>query len=213
MRGRAEHRYRPEQGTVLLSAVFTESTSGSAQAKALELQSEVVAELTRLDETNALNTWHANDIHVFGHRPWVDGKLSSDIVYTTRIAMTAEFLDFAALAAFLVDWAGRDGLEVGQIVWDVLNENRPRYEAAVRREAVRDAVGKAQAYADAVGRGTVTAVALADPDMLGTAQPEPGPMLARAVMSDMGGSGLSLDLRPEDIVIAVAVDARFTVGD
>lgn len=213
VRGRAERQYRPEQGTVVLAASFTEPTSESAHTKALELQSDVVAELTRLDETDALNTWHANDIHVFGHRPWVDGKQSSDVVYTTRIAMTAEFLDFEALAAFLVDWAGRDGLTVGHIAWDVLPENRRRYEVEVRREAVRDAVAKAQAYADAVGRGTVTALALADPDMLGTAPNEPvGPMMMRAAGADMGG-GPTLELRPDDVVIAVAVDARFSASD
>ncbi|GED97003.1 SIMPL domain-containing protein [Gordonia crocea] len=213
VRGRAERQYRPEQGTAVLTAAFTESTSEAAHAKALELQSDVVAELTRLDETDALNTWHANDIHVFGHRPWIDGKQAAQIVYTTRIAMTAEFLDFEALAAFLVEWAGRDGLEVGRIMWDVLAENRPRYEATVRRDAVRDAVAKAQAYADAVGRGTVTAVALADPDMLRAGpEPSPAPMMARAMSADAGG-GPSLELRPDDVVIAVAVDARFTAGD
>lgn len=214
VRGRAERQYRPEQGTVLLSAAFTEPTSEAAHAKALELQSDVVAELTRLDEADALNTWHANDIHVFGHRPWVDGKRSKT-VYTTRIAMTAEFLDFEALAAFLVEWAGRDGLEVGRIVWSVLDENRRKYEATVRRDAVVDAVAKAQAYADAVGRGTVTAVALADPDMLGSAQPEPMPVargMAAPMMAD-GAAEPSLELRPDDVVIRVAVDARFVAGD
>ena len=49
VRGRAERQYRPEQGTVTLAASFTEPTSESAHAKALALQSEVVAELTRLD--------------------------------------------------------------------------------------------------------------------------------------------------------------------
>ncbi|QKT06453.1 SIMPL domain-containing protein [Gordonia sp. X0973] len=218
VRGRAERQYRPEQGTAILSAEFTESTSEEAHAKALELQSEVVAELTRLDETNALNAWHANDIHVFGHRPWIDGKESTEVVYTTRIAMTAEFLDFEALAAFLVEWAGRDGLTVSRIVWDVLDENRPRYEAKVRRDAVRDAVAKAQAYADAVGRGSVTAVALADPSMLGSGGDGGGPvapagaMYARA-MAAPPDSGPTLELRPDDVVIAVSVDARFTVGE
>ncbi|HNP57919.1 MAG TPA: SIMPL domain-containing protein [Gordonia sp. (in: high G+C Gram-positive bacteria)] len=213
VRGRAERQYRPEQGTVTLAASFTEPTSESAHAKALALQSEVVAELTRLDETDALNTWHANDIHVFGHRPWVDGKQSRKVLYTTRIAMTAEFLDFEALAAFLVDWAGRDGLTVGHIAWDVRVENRRSYEVDVRREAVGDAVAKAQAYADAVGRGTVVAVALADPDMLGTAPNESvGPMMMRAAGADMG-AGPTLELRPDDVVIAAAVDARFTASD
>ncbi|MFT4202103.1 SIMPL domain-containing protein [Gordonia sp. (in: high G+C Gram-positive bacteria)] len=211
VRGRAERRHHPEQGTVTLTAVFTEPTSEAAHAKALELQSEVVAELSRLEETDALNAWHAGDIHVFGQRPWIDGKQSPDVVYTTQIAMSAQFADFEALAAFLVEWAGRDGLEVGHIAWDVREDNRPRYEAAVRQEAVRDAVAKAQAYADAVGRGPVTAVALADPDMLdaGSQAPMPAPMMARS-FADAGGP--VLELRPDDVVIAVAVDARFTAG-
>ena len=70
-----------------------------------------------------------------------------------------------------------------------------------------------QAYADAVGRGTVVAVALADPDMLGTAPNESvGPMMMRAAGADMG-AGPTLELRPDDVVIAAAVDARFTASD
>ncbi|MFT3899247.1 MAG: SIMPL domain-containing protein [Gordonia sp. (in: high G+C Gram-positive bacteria)] len=213
VRGRAQRQYRPERGTVSLSAVFTEASSEEAHGKALELQSKVVTELTRLDEEKGvLGDWRANDIHVFGQRPWVDGKESDRVVYTTRITMTAEFLDFEALAAFLVDLAGRDGLEVSSIAWDVREDSRSRYEAAVRQDAVRDAVAKAQAYADAVGRAAVTAVALADPDMLGSGSdgPMPAPMMARAYAMDSAGGGPTLELRPDDVVIAVAVDARFT---
>jgi len=75
--------------------------------------------------------------------------------------------------------------------------------------AVDDAVAKAQAYSDAVGRGPVRAIQLADPDMLATGpQARSMPMMATAAPD----AASTLELRPEDIQIAVAVDARFVAG-
>ena len=78
-------------------------------------------------------------------------------------------------------------------------------------QAVDDAVAKAQAYADAVGRGPVRAIQLADPDMLSnSAEPMSRMMVTGAPAA--GGAAPTLELRAEDIHIAVSVDARFVAG-
>ena len=142
----------------------------------------------------------------------MDGKQSRKVLYTTRIAMTAEFLDFEALAAFLVDWAGRDGLTVGHIAWDVRVENRRSYGwTCVARRSVMlspkprptptrwagDGRRGCSRRSGHVGRRRNESV---------------GPMMMRAAGADMG-AGPTLELRPDDVVIAAAVDARFTASD
>ena len=208
VRGRAERRYPPERATLHLQTTFNDLDSATAHGKAVQLQSEISAELRRLVEAGAATTWHSDNIHVYGQRPWVNGVESPQIVFTTSISISVEFVDFDALATFLTDWAGREGVQVGSISWDVTAENRRLYEDDVRREAVGDAIRKADSYADACRRGPVAVVALADPDMLGSGPPDaPAPMMARA-MYDSAGSG-SLELRADDVVVAAAVDARF----
>ena len=80
--------------------------------------------------------------------------------------MVVEFTDFERLSGFVDYWAGKDGIEIDGIVWDVTVRNRRAYESDVRKAAVDNAITKAQAYADAVRRGRVTALQIADPGML-----------------------------------------------
>ena len=85
----------------------------------------------------------------------------------------------------------------------------------VRSRAVKDAVAKASVYAQSIGLGSVTAIALADPGMLG--DPSGGnptlvqPMFARGAMkAQFDSSAPQLALKPEEIAVASVVDARFT---
>ncbi|WP_396048749.1 SIMPL domain-containing protein [Aeromicrobium sp. UC242_57] len=125
--------------------------------------------------------------------------------------MRAEFNDFERLSGFLDHWSGVDGVEISGISWDVTAKNRRIYEAEVRKAAVDDAVAKAQSYADAVRRGRVVAAQLADPGMLGSSGDAPVAMMKSASADMMrAGGGPELSFAPEEIVIAVEVDARFT---
>jgi hypothetical protein len=71
-------------------------------------------------------------------------------------------------------------------------------------------VAKASVYAQSIGLGSVRAVALADPGMLGErigASDDGGSHPALQMMS--AGSAPELSLTPEDIEVDAVVDARF----
>lgn len=78
---------------------------------------------------------------------------------------------------------------------------------------MKDAVAKASVFAQSIGLRSVTAIALADPGMLGdrAGGGPPAPMLARAAMKaqDFGGGAPAIALKPEQIAVAAVVDARF----
>ena len=88
--------------------------------------------------------------------------------------------------------------------------------AEVRSRAVKDAVAKASVYAQSIGLGSVTAVAIADPGMLGDQVRGGGDAAAVSFMrAKAGGAGASeptLSLKPEDIEVASVVDARFVAS-
>lgn len=206
MRGRARRRCPAERATVSVTADVDGTDRQTVYRRAVELHEPLTADLERL-HPDAVNRWSSDQLRVFAFRPNpADGI--APLMYRVTLKVEAEFTDFEQLSAFLDRWAAQDGVKVGDTHWDVGEDSRRAYEAALRADAVADAVAKAQAYATAVGRGTVRAVHLADVGMLSGDRPVALPRMAR--MADTpAGAPPALELRPDDIELEVAVDARF----
>lgn len=210
VRGTAEQRHPAERAIVWMAAAIEGADKQQVFAAALAIQEPLTDQLKGLVELQAVQTWSSDQVRVFSHRPWeADGK-RGELVHVARLQARAEFVDFERLSGFLDHWSGVEGIDISGISWDVTAKNRRVYEADVRRAAVDDAVAKAQSYADAVRRGRVIAVQLADPGMLGGPGDAPVPMMKAASADMVGGGGPELVLTPDEIVIQVEVDARFT---
>ncbi|MDL9938953.1 SIMPL domain-containing protein [Gordonia sp. ABSL1-1] len=209
VRGTARDRYRAERAVVELGVHLEDADKATVYSRAVGVHAELTTALGRLRDAGAVTRWSSDSVRVYSYRPSNAAGKRLDPVYTTRIRVDGEFVDFEKMSAFLDRWAGVEGIDVGDVSWDVTEENRRGYERELRARAVADAVAKAQAYADAVARGPVVATELADPDMLNHQPPQPMMMRAMAVAD---ASGSALELRPDDVEIAVAVDARFVAG-
>lgn len=212
VRGFAESTYPAERGTLALAVVLEGPDRDEVTSTAVDLHDQVTSQLEQLRERESVSQWSSDQVRVMSHRPYDEGRRQAPI-HVTRVEVSAEFVDFERLSGFVDYWAGRDGVEVGGVAWDVAERDRRLFESEVRKAAVDDAVHKAQAYSDAVRRGKVTAYEIADPGMLAgghDAGGGPQPMFAR-MASDVGG-GAALTLTPAPIVIGVSVDARFTAG-
>ena len=158
--------------------------------------------------------WSSDSVRVWSERPWNNEGKQLAPVFHAAVDFSAKFKDFEALARWVETAAGIDGVTVGSITWDLTDATRTSATVEVRSRAVKDAVAKASVYAQSIGLGSVTAIALADPGMLGDpsggAMPAP-PVFARGAMKaqfdSSGGAGLAL--KPEEIAVASVVDARF----
>ncbi|MBB5633922.1 hypothetical protein BKA04_002145 [Cryobacterium mesophilum] len=161
--------------------------------------------------------WSSDSVQVWGDRPWNQEGKQLPVVFHARIGFSAKFSDFDALARFLEDLAARDGVTIGSIEWALTEARKTSVTTEVRSRAVRDAVDKATVYAQSIGLGSVRAVAIADPGMLGDQVGASGGGMQFASSSrafkamDAGGSP-ELSLKPEDIEIAAVVDARFVAS-
>lgn len=209
VRGQARRTHPAERAIVQLAAAVEGERKDAVLAEATAVHEPLTSQLRELVDKGAVATWSSGQISIHSHRPWAPDGTRQPLVHVARLGVRAEFTDFERLSGFVDYWAGRDGVEIGDVSWDVLARNRRGYEADVRKLAVDDAVVKAQAFADAVRRGRVTAVHLADPDMLGSSPGEPQPRLAAMSMEVGDAAGPHLELAPQEIVIQVAVDARF----
>lgn len=208
VRGSAEKRYPAERALVAISAAVEGHDKDQVYKEAVALQEPLTGQLAELVARGSVTTWASDQVRVYSHRPWGEDGRRLRLVHHANIAARAEFTDFEKLSGFLDYWAGKDGVEVGGVTWDVTPKNRRAFESDIRRAAVDDAVLKAQSYADALRRGRVHAVQLADPGMLQNDPGHPQPMMMKASL-DRVGDGPQLELTPEDIVIHVEVDAKF----
>jgi uncharacterized protein YggE len=207
VRGEAEERYPAERAVVTLAATFEDGSKQTVYDAAVATQQAISSQVTELADRRAVSNWSSEQVAVSSYRPGLVGEQRGDPVHVARVGIGVEFVDFTRLSGFLDYWAGRDGVEISGIAWDVLERNRRTYESELRKTAVGNAVSKAQAYADALRRGRVIPTRLADAGLLdGHGGPVPYPMTLEAKVSDAGG----IQLTPEPVLIRVAVDAGFT---
>ena len=158
--------------------------------------------------------WSSDSVRVWSERPWNNEGKQLAPVFHAAVDFTAKFKEFEALARWVESAAGIPAVTVGSITWALTDATRTSATVEVRSRAVKDAVAKASVYAQSIGLGTVTAIALADPGMLGDpsggGSGSPQPVFARAAMkSQFDGGGAQLALKPEEIAVASVVDARF----
>ena len=168
-------------------------------------------------QVGPITWWSSDSVQLWGDRPWSQDGKQLPVVYHARINFTAKFSDFGALARFVEDMAGIDGVTISQLEWTLTDARRVAVTAEVRSRAVKDAVSKATVYAQSIGLGSVRAIAIADPGMLGDQVGAVAGGMQFAASSrqftamDAAGTP-ELSLKPEDIEVAAVVDARFVAS-
>ncbi len=157
-------------------------------------------------------SWSIDQLSVTSHRPWTNDGTQAPLVHQASASGRA-VLETADSAAELVDALAADSaVTIDSFEWSLTDASLARAHADARTLAVADAVSKAHVLATAVGRAGVDAVALADPGMLdgssGGVGPQPRLERAMAMSMDARNPG-GFSLRPQPLIIDVAVDARF----
>jgi predicted secreted protein len=149
-----------------------------------------------------------DQVRTGSHRPWnAEGKQLA-LVHTAAVSITAVFIEFGELAAWVAAVAGIDGVGIGHISWELTDATRLELERKTRQKAVRDAKRRAQDYADALDLGTVRVRRISDPDL--SERPMEKMILARSMAVSADGAP-AFELRPEEITIGAEVEATFTV--
>lgn len=212
VRGTGERRRPAQRAIVTVRCEFQGEDRERAVELATAAATEVAASLTELSHPTAgpVTSWSAERLSAWTERPYAPDGGPRALIHHASVTTSATFVDFTVFADWIVARASDEAITVESIVWDLLPEDRDRLMEEVRTAAVVDAMAAAEVYAAALGLSAVRAVALADPGLLGGAAP--GPLVERAPMAfaRVGGSaGPSLSFVPEDIVVAVTVEARF----
>ena len=215
VRGRFSSFYPPERATVKVSVGFEGSEREPVFSETVAVSSRVRSLISgRLSPTDGPITWWSSDsIQVWSSKPWNQDGAQLPPVFHSRVGFSVKFSDFAVMAEWIEQVAVIEGLTISAISWALTEARKTAVIAEVRSRAVEDAVAKASMYAQSIGLGSVHAVALADPGMLGDrvgasddgASPQMSPMMVTGVAPE-------LSLTPEDIEVDATVDARFVAN-
>ncbi len=202
VQGRFSSYYPPERATVEIGVGFEGPDRGSVFSDTVA-SADVIRELVKSRHL-------PNTGPVWSTKPWnVEGE-QLPLVFHSRVGFTVKFSDFEELSRVIEEVAVIDGVTVGKISWDLTEARKTAVIAEVRSRAVKDAVAKASVYAQSIGLGSVRAVALADPGMLGDRVGTSGADGGYSSMRMMAaGSAPELSLTPEDIEVVAIVDAKF----
>lgn len=205
--------YPAERATVQLSVAVDGARRTTVLASATAAVQTLTESIKKLHDPNAgpVTWWSSDRIRVWAHRPWNNDGKQLPPVHNAAIGLTVKFKDFDALADWLTEAVTVPGVQVNNIEWGLTESKRISVTTEVRSRAVKDAADKARVFAQAIGLGQVTAVAIADPGMLGVSGSgdSPAPMMRVAAMKMADSGGAPLDFTPEDIEVSASVDARF----
>jgi uncharacterized protein YggE len=212
VRGEFSDRFPAERAMVQVDVAFDgperQSVFESASRAAETVRSTISALYNA--ESGPVTHWTADSVRVWSERPWNAEGAQLPLIFHSRIGLSARFSDFASLSRWIEDVLAVDGVQLTGIEWALTASRTTTVTAEVRSRAVKDAVSKATIYAQSIGLGTVRAIALADPGMLGERGAGANSDAMHRTSAAMMKSGTpELSLKPESIEISAVVDARF----
>jgi Uncharacterized conserved protein len=214
VQGTASEWFDAERATVSIQVAHDGPKREPVFAATTTVAAEVTAALKEL-EGSAVTRWSSDRVRVWSNRPWNNEGKQLAPVYYAALSISARFQDFDALADFVERFSVVAGVAIAGISWDLTEERRLEVTADIQARAVQDATVKATTYARVAGLARVTAVAIADPGMLGDgAGSQPGfdapyPRAAGKMTMAMDAAAPQLEFTPDRIEVAAAVDARF----
>jgi uncharacterized protein YggE len=215
VRGTFSAFYPAERATVYVGAHHEGPEREPVFAATLASAEAVRASIKPLHDSQAgpVTWWSSPSVQVWNEKPWNNEGRQLPPVFHARADFSVKFSDFDALAAWIEAVATVDGVALGHIVWALTEASITGVTAEVRSRAVKDAVAKASVFAQSIGLGSVTAIAIADPGMLGDQVRGADSGLQDFARMSAKGVGFehepALSLKPEEIEVAATVDARF----
>lgn len=125
----------------------------------------------------------------------------------------AKFRDFEKLASFATTLSNMPKVYVQNIEWRLTEKTKKNFNTEIRRQAIHDAVHKAQDYSSALGRGHPRALEVRDQD-----QPMAPLTYHHAMRADFGAPGSEssagheeLSFEPESLPLSCKVAVQFEV--
>lgn len=211
--GSARSELHPERAIVRFTVAADGPERAPVVASVTGGSTSIAAVIDARFDTQAgpITAWSADRVTVTSHRPWTNDGSTAALIHRASVSGHATLSEVDEVSGLIGALIEHELVAIDGIEWAVTDARLELETRDARTRAVADARAKAEVLAAAIGLGSLTPLALADPGMLDgrPENPTPLPRLERVMAMDARGDG-ALSLRPEPIVIEVAVDARFS---
>lgn len=211
--GQGQATFPPERCTVSLLV----RTDGRTAEAAAEPAHRLVRDLTGLIDplynpaSGPIDEWALDQVRHSRNRPFNHDGEQLPYVYQALASIDVKFSQIDVIDAFVYAVTALDGVDIGHFDWSLTEESSADKTRQVRALAVQNAVDKAEVFAESVGRSAITALAIADPGLLGVAAASTEEYLL-AGRAYAKGPADGFALVPQDITIRVEVHARFAAS-
>lgn len=185
---------------VSLSAGFTGSDRAGVVADTAAL-----VERIRVRLSDAVADGRGREVRLSSLRTWtnVSDNKHATVRHVAEVRGSFVLDDLSTVGPLLGELAGIDGVQIGNLDWQLTEDTLKAIQPDVLKAAFEHAVQRAEWIAAAAGLGAVEAVAVRDDAPPRFARP----MLARAMMADSAAP--SIDLDPEDVDVSVLLNVDF----
>lgn len=201
-RGTGRREVQPERALLRAHLGFESSSLDSAVSSTTALANDVIPALEKLNESE-ISKLVVNPLRTSTWRPYANDGSLKPARYSAQVVVIAEFVDFVELARTSVRLGERDGVTLDNVEWTLTPQTRRAVEAEVLAEAIADAEARAEVMAQAAHCQRVEFTKLADSGLIGT-EAEP-----RVMRSASFGSDAGFKVSPDDLTVAVSVEAQF----
>ncbi|GAB3155370.1 hypothetical protein GCM10027058_27580 [Microbacterium neimengense] len=205
VRGSHEERIPAEEGVARIVVRVEHPDRGEAMARLAASGQRVRDDLERRAASDGLVSWTSSRAQIFTDRPWGPDGSRLDPVHHASLEFQAVFDDADALSAWIDAATADPAVQLDSIDWRLKEASALAARDRVARAAVEDAVARARSYAASLGLHHVTAVEVADAGLLSSEVAPTGPMMMKSAAADS-----AVSLRPDEVLVAVGVEARFS---
>lgn len=205
VRGSAQRELAPDYALAQVSLVARNNDRAAALA---DVKAQLASFRAAIDGHDDIRSSRMSSIRVTENYEW-NPKTSTQEQRGWIASINGSVEADTASVPDVIGRIADAGTQIGYLDWrlDVAN---PVYRE-VRQEAVADAMRAAEDFAAALGRQVGDLRVLADAGLLGSENPiGPGPVMARAMSSDMAGTG-PIDIDPAPQMVTASVEATFAL--
>jgi uncharacterized protein YggE len=160
----------------------------------------------------AITRWSMSNLTTGQWAVWMSGQ--STTTYRAATTIEVRFADFEKLSAACADLTRLPYVSIRSLSWSLSENTTASLASESRRQAVADAVAKAQDFGKAFGRDKITPVEITDENSLAAPQRMPPLAFGSAITRSTAPTGTQapesgLSFEPEEVNIRCSVRIRF----
>jgi hypothetical protein len=209
--GTATMRHEPEEATLRVAAVATGQDPAALAELVADAHASLEADLADVAEGgHATPTWSSGSVSTSTYREYPPGDVEPRLMSRVRLPVELLFTDFGPLGLLVRRWAAHPALEIDGLDWLLRDETRRALARQARLEAVQDATARAADYAASLGLGSPVLDRLFEEGLRPGGAGGGGFARDAMMMKSAPHDGVSFDLTPPTIEVAVSISADFT---